>query len=212
MMVEMTLPPGSPYAGQRVGDVPFPSDTVLTGIIRDGHPIAPSRDDALEPLDELLFVTTPEDETVLESLLSPGERHPREVGMRRQHGLQQPPVAPARHPNDPHPDLARGGGLHRGDYDLRFQAALQLIRQPEPDASGGFKLRILSLGLCDSHDVRAAADAAEQSFEITLDLRHPSRCAAWQQRDDQGQRSHRRDKDEPVALQAAPKRCRGTTW
>lgn len=79
MMVEMTLPPGSPYAGQRVGDVPFPSETVLTGIIRDGHPIAPSRDDALEPLDELLFVTTPEDEAVLESLLSPGDRHPREV-------------------------------------------------------------------------------------------------------------------------------------
>ncbi len=79
MMVEMTLPPRSPFAGQRVGDVPFPSDTVLTGIIRDGHPIAPSRDDALEPLDELLFVTTPEDETVLESLLSPGDRQPREV-------------------------------------------------------------------------------------------------------------------------------------
>jgi trk/ktr system potassium uptake protein len=79
MMVEMTLPPGSPYAGTRVGDVPFPTDTVLTGIIRDGHPIAPSRDDALEPLDELLFVTTPEDEAGLESLLSPGERQPREV-------------------------------------------------------------------------------------------------------------------------------------
>jgi trk system potassium uptake protein TrkA len=79
MMVEMTLPPGSPFAGKRVGDVPFPTDTVLTGIIRDGHPIAPSRDDALEPLDELLFVTTPEDEAGLESLLSPGERQPREV-------------------------------------------------------------------------------------------------------------------------------------
>jgi trk system potassium uptake protein TrkA len=77
MMVEMTLPIGSPYAGTRVGEVPFPSDTVLTGIIRDGHPIAPSRDDALEPLDELLFVTTPEDEAQLESLLSPGERQPR---------------------------------------------------------------------------------------------------------------------------------------
>jgi trk system potassium uptake protein TrkA len=77
MMVEMTLPIGSPYAGTRVGEVPFPSGTVLTGIIRDGHPIAPSRDDALEPLDELLFVTTPEDEDELESLLSPGERQPR---------------------------------------------------------------------------------------------------------------------------------------
>ena len=36
MMVEMTLPLGSPYAGSRVGDVPFPGDTVLTGIIREG--------------------------------------------------------------------------------------------------------------------------------------------------------------------------------
>ncbi|WP_030528996.1 TrkA family potassium uptake protein [Phycicoccus jejuensis] len=78
MMVEMTLPLGSPYAGARVGDVPFPADTVLTGIIRDGHPIAPSRDDALEPLDELLFVTTPEAESDLESLLSPGRRQKRE--------------------------------------------------------------------------------------------------------------------------------------
>lgn len=77
-MVEMTLPVGSPYAGARVGDVPFPVDTVLTGIIRDGSPIAPSRDDALEPLDELLFVTTPEAEAGLESLLSPGERQRRD--------------------------------------------------------------------------------------------------------------------------------------
>ncbi|HEU5242183.1 MAG TPA: TrkA family potassium uptake protein, partial [Ornithinibacter sp.] len=79
MMVEMTLPVGSPYAGSRVGDVPFPGNTVLTGIIREGHPIAPSRDDALEPLDELLFVTTPDVEAELESLLSPGQRHKRET-------------------------------------------------------------------------------------------------------------------------------------
>ena len=77
MMVEMTLPVGSPFAGSRVGDVPFPGNTVLTGIIREGHPIAPSRDDALEPLDELLFLTTPDVEAELESLLSPGQRHKR---------------------------------------------------------------------------------------------------------------------------------------
>ena len=78
-MVELTLPVGSPYAGTRVGDVPFPADTVLTGIIRDGHPIAPSRDDALEPLDELLFITAPDVEGELESMLSPAERKPRPV-------------------------------------------------------------------------------------------------------------------------------------
>ena len=78
MMVEMTLPVGSPYAGARVGDVPLPGNTVLTGIIREDHPIAPSRDDSLEPHDELLFITTPEFEDSLEAMLSPGDRHPRE--------------------------------------------------------------------------------------------------------------------------------------
>ena len=77
MMVEMTLPVGSPYAGSRVGDVPLPGNTVLTGIIREGHPIAPTRDDALEPLDELLFLTTPDVEAELETLL-PGQRHKRD--------------------------------------------------------------------------------------------------------------------------------------
>lgn len=77
-MVEMTLPSNSPYAGARVGDVAFPVDTVLTGIIRDGRPIAPTLDDALESLDELLFITTSEAESELEQMLSPGTRTPRE--------------------------------------------------------------------------------------------------------------------------------------
>jgi len=77
-MVELTLPEGSAYAGARLGDITFPADTVLTAIIRDGRPIAPSRDDALEALDELLFITTAEGEDQLEDLLSPGERAPRE--------------------------------------------------------------------------------------------------------------------------------------
>jgi trk system potassium uptake protein TrkA len=76
-MVELTLPADSPYAGKRVGDVPWPGDSVLVGIIREDHPIAPSRDDSLEALDELLFLATPEIEDALESLLSPGERMPR---------------------------------------------------------------------------------------------------------------------------------------
>jgi trk system potassium uptake protein TrkA len=76
-MVELTLPADSAYAGKRVGDITFPTDTVLTGIIRDGHPIAPTRDDALEALDELLFITTTEVEDELESMLSPGQRTPR---------------------------------------------------------------------------------------------------------------------------------------
>jgi trk system potassium uptake protein TrkA len=77
-MVELTLPEDSPFAGKRVGDVPWPDDSVLVGIIREDHPIAPSRDDSLEAHDELLFLATPEIEDELESMLSPGERMPRE--------------------------------------------------------------------------------------------------------------------------------------
>ncbi len=79
-MVEMTLPTESPFVGHRVGDVPLPPDTVLVGIIRDQIPIAPSSDDSIEAADELLFLTTPDSEDELESLLSPGTRvkRPRE--------------------------------------------------------------------------------------------------------------------------------------
>jgi trk system potassium uptake protein len=77
-MVELTLPDNSPFAGKRVGDVPWPDDSVLVGIIREDHPIAPSRDDSLEARDELLFLATPEVEDALEAMLSPGERVPRE--------------------------------------------------------------------------------------------------------------------------------------
>jgi len=77
-MVELTLPDNSPYAGKRVGDVPWPEDSVLVGIIREDHPIAPSSDDSLEAHDELLFLATPEIEDALEAMLSPSERVPRE--------------------------------------------------------------------------------------------------------------------------------------
>ncbi|MBC7560284.1 MAG: TrkA family potassium uptake protein [Dermatophilaceae bacterium] len=77
-MVELTLPENSPFAGKRVGDVPWPDDSVLVGIIREDHPIAPSRDDSLEAHDELLFLATPEIEDALEAMLSPGERQPRD--------------------------------------------------------------------------------------------------------------------------------------
>jgi trk system potassium uptake protein TrkA len=73
-MVEMTLPDSSPYAGTRVGDITWPADSVLVGIIREDRPIAPSRDDAIESRDELLFLTVPESEAALEQMLSPG--HP----------------------------------------------------------------------------------------------------------------------------------------
>jgi len=76
-MVELTMPAESPYIGKRIGEIVWPDDTVLVGIIRDDRPIAPSRDDAVEAHDELLFITTPESEDSLEELLSPGHRVPR---------------------------------------------------------------------------------------------------------------------------------------
>ena len=78
-MVEMTLPDTSPYCGKRVGDVTWPEDSVLVGIIREDRPIPPSRDDALEAHDELLFLTVPESEQALEQMLSPGHPAPREA-------------------------------------------------------------------------------------------------------------------------------------
>ncbi|HET9654215.1 MAG TPA: TrkA family potassium uptake protein [Kineosporiaceae bacterium] len=73
-MVELTLPGDSPLAGTRLGDITWPGDTVLVGIIRADRPIAPSRDDTLEANDELMFITVPESEDELQKLLSPG-RH-----------------------------------------------------------------------------------------------------------------------------------------
>lgn len=70
-LVELTLPEGSPWVTRRVGEVPWPVDTVLTCIIRDERVIAPTGDDLLEVGDELIIVTTGEDEAVVQSLLNP---------------------------------------------------------------------------------------------------------------------------------------------
>lgn len=71
MLVEMTLPPTSPWAGRLVSEVPWPPDTVLTCIVREQRAIAPSADDLLETGDQLLLVTAEEAERDLEHLLNP---------------------------------------------------------------------------------------------------------------------------------------------
>jgi trk system potassium uptake protein TrkA len=73
-MVELTLPGDSPLAGTTVGEIEWPPDTVLVGIIRGERPIAPTRDDALEAHDELMFITVPESEDPLQALLTPPEK------------------------------------------------------------------------------------------------------------------------------------------
>ena len=72
-ILELTLPEGSPLAGVRVGQVEWPTDTVLACIVRDTRPLAPSPDDTLEGRDELLFVTGRDvDEEALQRLLTRG--------------------------------------------------------------------------------------------------------------------------------------------
>jgi trk system potassium uptake protein TrkA len=68
-LVEMTLPATAGVVGSRVGDVTWPTDTALVAIIRDARVIAPSPDDSLEAGDELLFVSSSEQESSLEELL-----------------------------------------------------------------------------------------------------------------------------------------------
>lgn len=82
-MVELTLPAASPLSGTRVGDVEWPPDTVLVGIIRAGRPIAPSADDALEGRDQLLLLTVQDSEEALKELLAPPatEQQPSQSGL-----------------------------------------------------------------------------------------------------------------------------------
>ncbi|MCK0115631.1 trk system potassium uptake protein TrkA [Isoptericola sp. CG 20/1183] len=70
---EVTLPPESPLVGLRVSDVTWPADTVLACIVRGTQPFSPTADDALEPGDELMFVTGQEAEpAVLQQLVVDG--------------------------------------------------------------------------------------------------------------------------------------------
>jgi trk system potassium uptake protein TrkA len=74
-LVELTLPDDSPIVGTRVGDAPWPVDTTLVAVIRDGHVHTPRPDLPLEAHDELLLVAAPESEPALETLLSPHSHH-----------------------------------------------------------------------------------------------------------------------------------------
>lgn len=68
-LVEITLASDSPVTGQRVGAQLWPEDTALVAIVRGDRVIAPSPDDPLEIGDELIFVTAPRQEPLLQSML-----------------------------------------------------------------------------------------------------------------------------------------------
>lgn len=70
-LVEITMPPESPFVGRRVSEVPWPSDTALVAILRDNSIQTPDADRSLEAGDELLIVVPEQAEVELGQLLSP---------------------------------------------------------------------------------------------------------------------------------------------
>jgi trk system potassium uptake protein len=70
-LVEITLPDDSPYVGRPVGLIPWPENTSLVTILRDGQVYNPGAEQPIEVGDELLFVSSPEAEEALQDLLSP---------------------------------------------------------------------------------------------------------------------------------------------
>jgi trk system potassium uptake protein TrkA len=74
-LVELTLPTDSPYAGAQLGNVMWPTDVSLVTVLRDGRVLTPDPQRSLEAGDELLFVSSPENEAEIELLLSPHAHH-----------------------------------------------------------------------------------------------------------------------------------------
>jgi trk system potassium uptake protein TrkA len=68
-LVEITLSSDSPAVGQTVGQQQWPPDTALVAIVRGPRVITPSEDDPLDAGDELLFVTSPDQEPALQRML-----------------------------------------------------------------------------------------------------------------------------------------------
>ncbi len=75
-LVELTLADDARIVGQTVGSVPWPTDSALVAVLRDGRVIVPTPDAALEGGDELLIVATTEVEEELDALLGSGQPRP----------------------------------------------------------------------------------------------------------------------------------------
>ena len=67
---EIRLPRQSPFVGRRIRDLELPREVVLGAIIRDGIPLVPERDGALEAMDEMLFVASQDAEGELSSMFA----------------------------------------------------------------------------------------------------------------------------------------------
>ena len=69
-LVELTLADDAPLVGKLIGTVPWPNDSALVAVLREGRVVLPTPDAALEAGDELLLVATSEVEGELDQLLS----------------------------------------------------------------------------------------------------------------------------------------------
>ncbi len=69
-LVELTLADDAPLVGKLIGTVPWPNDSALVAVLREGRVVLPTPDAALEAGDELLLVATSEVEDELDQLLS----------------------------------------------------------------------------------------------------------------------------------------------
>ena len=76
-LVELTLAGDAPLVGRLVSSVPWPNDSALVAILREGRVIVPTPDAALEGGDELLLVATTEVEEELNVLLGGHARRQR---------------------------------------------------------------------------------------------------------------------------------------
>lgn len=91
-----TVPRDHPVIGSRVGSIPWPVAVAPVAILRDGLPIAPSRDDVVEADDELFFLVADEGEEALRELFRTDEDRAR---TRSRDGEPAPWAEPA--PTDP---------------------------------------------------------------------------------------------------------------
>jgi trk system potassium uptake protein TrkA len=71
-LVEITLPPGAPYIGRAIREVPMPRDSALVAIVRGKRVLVPTPDDPLEAGDEAIFVcTTAAEDDIRRAMLGP---------------------------------------------------------------------------------------------------------------------------------------------
>ncbi len=76
VLVEATLPEGSPVAGKKVRDVPWPADAVLLAVIRDTHVIRAGLDTVIQAGDQVIAIADAGQVQALHRVLgTPPPRH-----------------------------------------------------------------------------------------------------------------------------------------